>query len=130
MSRRDKIENIIIGTLLESNGERNYFDDCRSCVTADMFNDPTNRRIYGIIEEMNASGNACTDPCSIFTLYGENVLDIVTVMADRMAEDSFIHLKIDYNERRYIASLATGSHYKPTDVTFADYVNQFIKMAV
>lgn len=127
MNRKQQLENIIIGTLMESNTERNYYDDCRNIITSDMFADADNRRIYGIIAEMNARGIVCTDPCSIFTAYGAEVMDIVAVMADRMAEYSFIHLKCQHNERQYLASLIYDTKPVYTDVRFSDYVLAFIK---
>ena len=127
MNRRQQLENIIVGTLLESNAERNYFDDCRSTVTSGMFLDETNRRIYVLISEMNNKGMTNTDPCSIFTEYGEAVLDIVSRMCELCTEYSFIHQKFMYNEWQYFKSCITDSYYEPTSVQFEDYVKQFIK---
>lgn len=127
MNRRQQLENIIVGTLLESNAERNYFDDCRSTVTSGMFLDETNRRIYVLISEMNNKGMTNTDPCSIFTEYGEAVLDIVSRMCELCTEYSFIHKKFVYNEWQYLKSCITDRYYEPTSVQFEDYVKQFIK---
>ena len=127
MNRRQQLENIIVGTLLESNAERNYFDDCRSTVTSGMFLDDTNRRIYGLISEMNNKGMTNTDPCSIFTEYGEAVLDIVSRMCELCTDYSFIHQKFMYNEWQYLKSCINDRYYEPTSVQFEDYVKQFIK---
>lgn len=126
MTRREKIENIIIGTLLESTDEENYFDDCRSSLTEDMFLDETNRRIFSLVAEMNAKGKHRTDPCSIFEEYGEKVLDLCPVMADKMVEYSFIHLKTQYNEGQYIMEQSYGIEARYTNVQFVDYVRQLI----
>ena len=56
MDRRQQLENIIIGTLLESTWRHNYFDDVKCLVSVDMFRDETNKRIYGLIWEMNSRG--------------------------------------------------------------------------
>lgn len=127
MTRREQLENIIIGTLLESNGMRNFFDDCRS-LSADMFQNETNIRIFGYVREMNLKGKVCTDPCSIFEEYGEAVVDIVADMCGICTDCSFIHLKTEYNEKHYLASCVFGVEYKRTDVQFVDYVTQFIKV--
>lgn len=127
MNRRQQLENIIVGTLLESNAEKNYFDDCRSTVTSGMFLDETNRRIYVLISEMNNKGMTNTDPCSIFTEYGEAVLDIVSRMCELCTEYSFIHQKFMYNEWQYLKSCINGRYCEPTSVQFEDYVKQFIK---
>lgn len=126
MNRRHQLENIIIGTLLESNGERNYFEDCRSILTGDMFQDETNRRIYGLVSDMNRKGKVNTDPCSIFDEYGADVLDIVADMTQLCTEWSFVYLKTLYNERCFICSCTDGIKYQRTCVEFVDYVKQFV----
>lgn len=128
MTRREQLENIIIGTLLESNEERNYFDDCKCFVSQDMFIDDANRRIFAIIKEMNGRGKVCTDPCTIFKEYGAEVLDLSCRMVDLCTDYSFIHKKTQYNEMRFVASCATGVEYKGTDVQFVDYVMEFVKI--
>lgn len=127
MTRREKLENIIIGTLLESREERNYYDDCRS-LSADMFQNDTNRRIFGYIMEMNAKGMSDTTPADIFKEYGAEVMDIVPSLSSLCIDYSFIHLKTEYNERNYIASLVYGTKQQRTEVRFEDYVTQFIKL--
>lgn len=127
MTRREKLEKIIIGTLLESNEVRNYFDDCR-CISQDMFQDDLNRRIFGLIADMNRRGKIETTPCDILQEYGEAVVDIAADMCDLCTDYSFIHLKMDYNERHYLASCAFGVEYTKTDVQFEDYVKQFINV--
>lgn len=128
MSRRQEVENIIIGTLLESNWRKNYYDDCRCVVSQEMFEDETNRRLYGIISEMNMRGDIETDPSSIFDAYGSEVLDILPAMLELVTEYSFIHKKVEYNEREFRKSAAYGCKPRYTEVTFTDYVNLFLKM--
>ena len=125
MSRRQKLEKIIIGTLLESNSERNYFDECKAIIP-EMFTDDVNRRLFTIISEMNAAGKKETDPCSIYKEYDFMVADILPRMLELCTDYSFIHLKMEYNERRYIDSCITGNEYKGTDVQFVDYIKQFL----
>lgn len=120
MDRQQKIENIIIATLMESIGGTNYYDECRN-LTADMFRDDVNRRIWNMIVEMNADGLEDTTPCGIFEKYGDAVADIVPMMCELVCDYSFIHLKAEYNERQYwMESIG------PTDVSFTDYVNRFM----
>lgn len=128
MTRRQELENIIIGTLLESNDERNYFNDCCFLVSQEMFIDDDNRRIFSIVKEMNSRGVHTTDPCTIFKEYGESVMDLTCKMIDLCTDYSFIHKKTQYNEQRFIASCATGVEYKGTDVEFGDYVLEFVKI--
>ena len=120
MDRRQKIENIIVGTLLESKGIENYFDDCRNLIP-DMFMDEANSRIFMLVSEMNRNGKVKTTPCDLFEEYGEKVADIVPRMCELVNDFSFIHLKAEYNERQY-----WQQSIGPTDVSFTDYVNRFM----
>ena len=124
MERKQKLEKIIIGTLLESTWRYNYFDDVKCLISADMFSDDVNRRIYGLISEMNAKGKKETTPADIFEEYGSEVLDIVPAMCDLCVDYSFIHLKTRYREMRFLNGCKTVQ-----DVTFNDYVNQFVMMS-
>ena len=129
MSRRDYLEKIIIGTLLESDEYKIYFDDCRCVISPEMFRDDVCRRIYGYIVAMNKEGKTDTRPSSILEVYGDDVVDIVADMVELCTDYSFIHLKTEYNEKRYLAHAATGIIYGRTDVQFSDYVTQFIKLS-
>ena len=125
---RERLENIIIGTILESTEDENYFTDCRCCITEDMFVDDTNRRIYHYVVEMQAQGNAEICPSSIFARYGSEVMDILDAMLEKVNNYSFLYLKWEYNEKRYVQYHMTGQKPSYTGVRFSDYVNAFIKM--
>lgn len=129
MNRANEIENIIIGTLLDSDGMVNYYDECRSIVTPEMFYDDTNRRIYSLIVEMNSKGMRKTTPCDIFDYYREAVLDILPRMCELCTSYSFVHKKFMYNEWHYLYDLTYGTSHEDTAVTFADYVERFIQNA-
>ena len=73
MERRQKLEKIIIGTLLESTWRYNYFDDVKCLISEDMFRDEVNRRIFVLIREMNANGKIDTTPADIFAENGAKV---------------------------------------------------------
>lgn len=124
MDRRQQLENIIIGTLLESTYERNYFDDVKSLVSQNMFLDETNRRIYGLIWEMNAKGMESTRPSDIFDEYGAKVADICADMCELCTDFSFIHLNTEYREKCFLAGCKNRK-----EVTFDDYVNRFIVLS-
>lgn len=126
MNRRQELENIIIGTLLESNEERNYFDDCRM-LTADLFQDETNRRLFTVISDMNKNGQYRTDPCTIFKERFEDVKDIYIQMVDLCTDYSFIHKKMQFNERQFLLGCVDGQEHKKTDIQFSDYVDQLLK---
>lgn len=127
MTRIEKLEKIILGTLLESDSQKNYFTDCRCCITADMFSDEVGRRIYRIISDMNMKGITETDPCTIAQTYGEDIMDILPVMLDLVTDYSFIHLKMQHNERAFLLYYYDGIKPEYTYVSFTDYVNAFLK---
>lgn len=127
MKGNKRLENIIIGTLLESTEEMNYFGFCKSCITPEMFNDDMNRRIFGIIAEMNRNGEYDTRPATIFGKYGSSVMELLPRMIDLVTDYSFVYLKAAYNENRYLFSLVYGIEPKYTDITFEKYVESFIK---
>lgn len=127
MSRREKIENIIIGTLLCSSERENYYNDCRSCIVEEMFMNEENRRIYHLIAQMNAQGKQNTDPFDILNEYGEAVHELFMVMVDRAVEFSFPWMRCMFNEEKYMAWVSSGTEPTYTDVDFIDYVKEFIK---
>jgi len=128
ITRQQYLENIIVGTLLESVEGMNYYEETKYMITPDMMQDETNRRIYTYIVDMNAKGMNKTTPCDIFEEYGEVVIDILPRMCELCNEYSFLWLKFDYNERRYLASEVYGVNGRETEVQFSDYVNQYVKM--
>lgn len=125
---RQELENIIIGTLLESNDDENYFDECRCSVVPEMFSDEHNRRIFIKIAEMNAKGITTTSPSEILATYGDEVIDLVCDMTDRVNNYSFLYRKAVYNEMRRLKSFYDGSIPKYSDCTFTKYVTGFIKL--
>ena len=127
MNQRLKLENIIIGTLLDV---ADHYEDCQSCITADMFLDDRNRRIYEMVTEMRSEGNGQTDPHSICQRYGEKVADLIPYMCEVCTEFSFEWQKAKYNERVYLANIISGGDIQPTGVEFGDYVNQFLKIVL
>jgi hypothetical protein len=127
MSRKQEIECIIIGTLLCSTEDDNFFKSCKSCVTEGMFTDEVNRRIYKMVAEMNAQGMPDVNPLTIYEKYGEAVRDICYRMCELSSQYSFIHRKCQYNERQFLLYHGYGQVPHYTNVTFDDYVNRFIQ---
>ena len=129
MKRKEKLERIIIGTLLESREGRNFYDDCRSVITAYMFGNDICRRIYGYIQDMNRNGKEDTTPLAILDEYGADAMGILYEMVGLCTDYSFIHLKTRYNEQSYLVSIVTGYERGYTNVGFIEYVKEFIKLA-
>ena len=129
MTRREEIECIIIGTLLDSTAEHNYYEECRYCITADMFTDQTNGRIYGLIAKMNADGKVQTDPISILEHFGDSVMDILYRMMDLVTDWSLTYKRFFYNESQWLNEVfGDGRKAKYTDVGLAEYLSSFTKM--
>lgn len=127
MNRRQQLENILIGTLLESTEERNFYLECCCMVTEDMIQDGANRRIYHIIAEMNAKGMQDTRPTTIFETYGDSVIDLLPDMTERCANDSIIEKKMQYNKVEHLKSYNEDRAPRYTDVDFTVYVTEFLK---
>jgi hypothetical protein len=127
MSRKQEIECIIIGTLLCSTEEDNFFSCCECSVTEGMFADEVNRRIFRMVAEMNAQGMKEVNPLTVYERYGKEVEDICYRMCELSSQYSFLHRKTQYNERQFL--LYHGYGYTPhyTEVKFDDYVNRFIQ---
>ena len=127
MSRKQEIENIIIGTLLCSTEDDNFFRSCRSSVNERMFSDEVNRRIFRMVVEMNAQGMAEVNPLTVYERYGKAVEDICYRMCELSSQYSFLHRKTQYNERQFLLYHGYGQEPNYTNVTFDDYVNRFIQ---
>lgn len=127
MNRRQQLENILIGTLLESTEERNFYLECCCMVTEDMIQDGANTRIYHIIADMNAKGMQDTRPTTIFETYGDSVIDLLPDMTERCANDSIIEKKMQYNKVEYLKAYNEDRAPRYTDVDFTVYVTEFLK---
>lgn len=127
MTKRQRLEYIIIGTLLDI---ENHYDDVRGYVTEEMFSDSTCRRIYGLIVQMRDEGETLTDPNGIFQRYGESVMDIIPMMCQLCTDYSFEYMKVRYNEDRFIANEVFSTNLPVTNVEFIDYVKEFINLVL
>lgn len=129
MNRAQEIENIIIGTLLCSTEEENYFDSCRNCVTDDMFMDSVNRSIFRMVSEMNSKGMRRVNPLTLLNTFGARCSDICYRMCELSVNYSFLHRKTQYNERQFLLWAGYGMKPQYTDVSFDDYVTCFLNNA-
>lgn len=127
MTRRQEIENIIIGTILNNYCGEDYFSDCKSCITANMFSDERNRMIYNKAIEMRNAGHLNITPFDVVK-YDTAMFELAPYMCELSVYWYFLSKKVDYNERQWLWSLSHD--YKPryTEVTFSDYVNRFIQI--
>lgn len=127
MSTRERLENIIIGTLLDVCGYK-YVNECMSCLTDEMFKDATNRRIWKYIKVMVAQGELQTTPYDIFVEFGADVLDIASDMADKSIEYSFDILKTKHNETIWLNNEIYGLNMSYSRNTFQDYLGIFMNL--
>jgi len=114
MDRQQHIENIIIGTLVCHFQE--YWPSVRCCITQEMITDNFNRQLYS---QMSKGGKI-----DIATLSTNLPKDDMLRLFDLIADCDFVYLKSNYNELQYLFSPKP----KYTNVTFDDYVAQFIKL--
>lgn len=127
MTTRQRLERIIIGTLLDNNS---HYDDVRGYITEKDFSDDTCRRLFGLIVQMRDDGAEVTDPNSIFKRYGESVTDMMPVMCQICTEYSFEYMKMRYNERQFMDSQLLCCSYSVANVEFIDYVKRFINIVM
>lgn len=128
MDRREQIERIIIGTLLSSDSQLNFYNYVKCSITSDMFRDNRNRRLFEMITEMNQQGIVDTNPYNIYMKYGEAVTDLLYYMCENAMEWCYFHRKVEYNERQWLIYQSYGIRPKYTNVTFEDYINRFITL--
>lgn len=128
MTRRQEIEKIIIGTLLNT-FDTDWFADCSYCITADMFTDERNAAIYSAIIEYRKTDDKSITPYHLCELDKE-LLPLAGYMLDLTGDYYFLAKKVDYNESVWIARLIDGKRYRYTDVKFTDYVAKFLEMVI
>lgn len=126
MDRRDTIESIIIGSLLNDfDGE--YFHACKSVIMPEMFRNKNYGKWYQMISDMRQDGYDETTPLDIMQFNGWNTINgEVTAMMKVALEYDFLTRKTLYNES---IKLNPELVHKPlTTVTFDAYVNRFIQL--
>lgn len=123
MDRRQEIENIIIGTLLNECDNRDWYKDCRYCLSLDMFKDERNRQIYSTIKEMKDKGLKDTTPYDIVT-FSKGLQNLAVYMCDLAFSFYFEIKKLNYN---LIRMYLNRNDY--TSVEFSDYVTKFIQLS-
>lgn len=128
MTRRQEIENIIIGTLLNT-FDTDWFADCRYCITTDMFADERNAKIYSAICEYRKTSNKIITPYHLCS-FDKNLFSIATYMAELAGEYYFLAKKVNYNESVWLLRELNGERYRYTDVKFSDYIGKFIEMVI
>lgn len=128
MTRRQEIENIIIGTLLNT-FDTDWFADCSYCITADMFTDERNARIYSSIIEYRKTGDKSITPYHLCE-FDNDLLSIAVYMEELAGDYYFLAKKVDYNESVWLVRQIEGKRYRYTDVKFTDYVVKFLEMVI
>ena len=128
MTRRQEIENIIIGTLLNTS-DTDWFADCGYCITADMFTDERNARIYSAIHEYRKTGDRAITPYHLCK-FDNDLFSLAVYMTELSANYYFFVKKVYYNERVWIARTFEGKRCRYTDVKFSDYVGKFLEMVI
>ena len=128
MTRRQEIENIIIGTLLNT-FDTDWFADCSYCITADMFMDERNARIYSAISKYRKTGDKAITPYHLCG-FDKTLLPLAGYMSDLAGDYYFLVKKVNYNERVWIVRTFGGKRCGYTEVKFSDYVGKFLEMVI
>lgn len=128
MTRRQEIENIIIGTLLNT-FDTDWFADCSYCITADMFTDERNAKIYSSIIEYRKTGDKVITPYHLCE-FDNNLLSFAWYMAELAGDYYFLIKKVNYNEKVWFARQIESKRYRYTDVKFTDYVAKFLEIVI
>lgn len=128
MTRRQEIENIIIGTLLNT-FDTDWFAECSYCITADMFEDIRNANIYNVICEYRKTGDASITPYHLIR-FDKNLITLAEHIIDLATNFYFLVKKVEYNETVWRYRLIDGKRYRYTDVKFSDYVSKFIEIVI
>lgn len=128
MTRRQEIENIIIGTLL-STFDTDWFADCCYCITSDMFKDVRNAKIYSAIVEYRKDGDKSITPYHLCK-FDNVLLSLAGHMTELTVDYYFLAKKVFYNESVWVLRQIEGKRYRYTDVKFTDYVAKFLEMVI
>ena len=128
MTRQQEIENIIIGTLLNT-FDTDWFADCSYCITANMFKDERNAKIYSVICEYRKTGDKAITPHHLCEFHSD-LLPLAGYMAELATCCYFLVKKVIYNENIKIARLVYGKRYRYTDIKFVDYVAKFLENVI
>ena len=69
---RDKVEQIVIGTLLNEYGDDGFFEGSRVVLRKELFNERRNAFIFEVIVRMTNDGLKQTTPYDVFVYCNEN----------------------------------------------------------
>ena len=128
MTRRQEIENIIIGTLLNT-FDTDWLADCSYCITADMFTDERNAAIYSAIIEYRKTGDKTITPYHLCE-FDNDLFSLAVYMTELSINCCFFVKKVYYNERVWIARTFEGKRCRYTDIKFSDYVVKFLENVI
>lgn len=128
MTRRQEIENIIIGTLLNTFGT-DWFADCRYCITTDMFTDERNAKIYSAVCEYRKTNDKTITPYHLCN-FDKNLLSLAGYMAGLAGDYYFLVKKVNYNENVWMVREFDGKRCRYTEVKFSDYVGKFLDIII
>ncbi len=123
MDRRQEIERIVLGTILNSSKENDYMANCRCCITADMFDTEQHQEIYKTALQLKSAG---MDEVSPFTVWSANQSLAPEYLCELADEWYFELKKYLYNRQVYYFDTKRNKRY--TRVTFDDYINRFMEL--
>lgn len=128
MKRQQEIEKIIIGTLLNT-FDTDWFADCCYCITADMFKDEQNSKIYSTICEYRKTNGNIITPYHICEFDSE-MYTLAPYMIELAVNFDFLTKKVLFNENVWISRQLGWTRCRYTEVKFSDYVAKFIDYVI
>lgn len=125
MDRRQEIERIVIGTILNSTKANDFIGSCRCCITPDMFSDERHQDIYKAAIALKSLGNDDINPLSVWLACPNLPADYLCELA---ADWSYEAKRYYYNRNIYYCDPKKNKRY--TRVTFDDYINRFMELVI
>lgn len=126
MERRQQIERIIIGTLLNACGNDDTFSSVKDCITPAMFSDERLGKIFALISSLKQKGFERTTPYELFVEKKDEILDILPFILELSIDYDFYVMKYEYNRNVYYTDKNERKRF--TYVNFDDYVTRFINL--
>ena len=125
MDKRERLERIILGTLLRDS-DLEHYPSCKYCITEEMFDSDIHKDIYALITNAAKFGGK-SSLYDLFVLYPDKVSDLCPYIANLTIFEDFEVKKMNYNEEQWLKSLTDGVTPNYSSVVFDDYVSEFIK---
>ena len=128
MSRREELESIILGTLLNSFGTTEFYDECKDVITEETFTTPLYGEIYKLVRAAFESGMDEVNPLSVCQMHGWDLpVEIIMTMVELSRAWDFTTKMAEYNDKVFHTD--TRLHKKYSRAKFSDYVSRLFSIS-